>query len=232
MWLSILGVLKAFLLRSSCGCDMVKAMATDAVEYKRDKKIPVITISRQSGSGGKLVADMLAKKLGKPWKTYDREILDQIAKVANVREDLLDSLDERTIGLFEQLTRSILGMEYIGRRAFSRHLVQTILAIGHKGHAIILGRGGNFILPWAFNVRIIASFDTRVERMMHYEKMSIEKARASLKEWDAERAEFVREIYSRNIDRPWHYCLMINTDTISVEKAADLITASYKEKFK
>lgn len=207
-------------------------MATDAAEVKRDKKVPVITISRQSGSGGKIVADILAKKLGKPWKTYDREILDQIAKVTNVREDLLDSLDERTIGLFEQLTRSILGMEYIGRRVFARHLVQTILAIGHKGHTIILGRGGNFILPWAFNVRIIASFDTRVSRIMHYEKMSVEKARTSLKEWDEERAQFVSELYSRNIDRPWHYCLIINTDNISVEKAAELIAASYKEKFK
>ncbi len=43
---------------------------------KSDKKI--ITISREFGSGGRLIGKRLAEKLGVPY--YDKELLDRIAE--------------------------------------------------------------------------------------------------------------------------------------------------------
>ena len=38
--------------------------------------LPIITISREMGSGGKAIANLVAKRLGTKWKVYDKEIVD------------------------------------------------------------------------------------------------------------------------------------------------------------
>ncbi len=195
------------------------------------KHKPVITISRQSGSGGLLVARALQKLLGRSWKIWDKEILDEVARVARVRRELIEPIDEREVDFFEVLTRSILGMEVMETSTFYRHLVRAVLSIGKHGNAVIVGRGGNFILPWAYRVRIIASLPVRMERMVKYEHMDKKGAETKLKEWDRERKVFIRSVFDRNIDYPWHYDLIINTDRTDVEQAARLIAQTYRSAF-
>lgn len=44
------------------------------------RKPPLITISREMGSGGRPIAQLVAKKLGNPWKLFHKEIVEEIAK--------------------------------------------------------------------------------------------------------------------------------------------------------
>ena len=53
----------------------------------------IITIGRQSGSGGKKIGEMLAEKLGV--KCYDKELLAQAAKHSGLCEELFEKHDER-----------------------------------------------------------------------------------------------------------------------------------------
>ena len=48
----------------------------------------IITIGRQSGSGGKKIGEMLAEKLGV--KCYDKELLAQAAKHSGLCEELFE----------------------------------------------------------------------------------------------------------------------------------------------
>ena len=43
---------------------------------------PLITLSREMGAGGKPIAKIVAKKLGRKWKVYHEEIVDKIAEEA------------------------------------------------------------------------------------------------------------------------------------------------------
>ena len=52
---------------------------------------------------------------------------------------------------------------------YIRHLTKAVAVIAKLGNAIILGRGANFLLPEALNVRIDASDEHRIQNMMSYE---------------------------------------------------------------
>ena len=56
--------------------------------------MPVVTLSRELGSGGNEVAQALCNHLG--WDLWDRELVEEIARSANVRTDVVRSLDEHT----------------------------------------------------------------------------------------------------------------------------------------
>lgn len=48
------------------------------------KILPIITLSREKGSGGRLIMAKLAKKLGKKWDYYNRDIVEKIAEKSNI----------------------------------------------------------------------------------------------------------------------------------------------------
>ena len=53
----------------------------------------VITIGRQTGSGGRDVGKLLAKELG--IKCYDKELLDRAAKDSGICHELFEHHDEK-----------------------------------------------------------------------------------------------------------------------------------------
>jgi len=65
--------------------------------------LPVITISREKRAGGRTIAYMVAKKLGRPWKVYDREIIEAIAKKEKLQKELIQEIDERRLSLVDKL---------------------------------------------------------------------------------------------------------------------------------
>ena len=58
----------------------------------------VITIGRQCGSGGKLIGEKLAEKMGV--KCYDKELLSKAAKHSGLWQELFEKHDERPTSSF------------------------------------------------------------------------------------------------------------------------------------
>src|SRR4030042_3393148 len=124
---------------------------------------PCITVSRETGSGGRLIATLVAKKL--KMKFYDKEFVELIAKSARKRKEVIETLDERSRGFVEGLINSLADSNSkLSESRYLRYLYQTILSLTEKSKAVILGRGANFIIPAekALNVRIIAPLDVRI----------------------------------------------------------------------
>src|SRR6202453_4035748 len=55
--------------------------------------VKIITLEREYGSGGTLIAKSLAERLG--WKLWDEEITAEIARAANVDQREAQRCDER-----------------------------------------------------------------------------------------------------------------------------------------
>ena len=69
-------------------------------EQKEEKEgVTIITVSREPGSGGRIVAGKLAEKLG--IDIFHQEVINEIAKRADVSEKLLETLDERGFSILE-----------------------------------------------------------------------------------------------------------------------------------
>jgi cytidylate kinase len=192
---------------------------------------PFITISRESGSGGKPIAKAVAKKLG--FKIYDKEIIEMIAKKSKQRKSLIASLDEKDRGFVDDLVNSMLNPEYVSEETYIKNLFEVVLSVAHKGQCIILGRGSNFITSQygGLHVRLVAPFLVRAGYTAQYEGRSIYEARERVKEFDRERKEFIKKHFEKDPSNANFYDLVINTTYYNIEQATNLILAAFKQKF-
>lgn len=197
------------------------------------QKLPLITISREKGSGGRMIAHCVAKKLGKPWKVYHQEIVDQIVEETHLEKQLVKEVDETNIPLIDEIVANFFGKRYLSRGSYYRKLVKILSTIGNRGYAIIVGRGADYLLPYALKIRIICKMSQRIQWLMEFEKISEKEAVKRIEESDQKRIEFIKTLYHHDPRKAHHYNLVIRTDqNLSIEDAADLIVMMARRRFK
>jgi len=206
----------------------------DFFSTESNKKIfanPVVTVSREPGSGGKLIAQELAKRL--KYTFYDKQIIEEIAESAKLRTSVLERIDEHKRTAVQDLIQSLLNPDYVSDLTYFKHLSRVILAIGAKGNAVILGRGANFILPFekGLHIRVTAPYSTRVERAVQYEGKTLEDARETVKKFDKARKQFVEQYFGRKMRRASYYDLVLNTEILSIEDCVEIALSAFARKF-
>jgi cytidylate kinase len=195
--------------------------------------LPLITISRLTGSGGRTIADLVAKKLGKPWKVWDKEILEEIAKDTKKSVEFFKEFDERTISLTEEYIDDFFGKQVPIFSRYEKELIKVLTAIGQQGYAIIVGRGANYLFPNALKVRIVAPANVRLENMVKFEKnYTREQSHRWLINTDKRRDEFIKRIFGKDPNDALYYDLVINTENIPLSTSASGISLLAKSHFK
>ncbi len=195
--------------------------------------LPIITISREMGSGGKPIANLVAKRLQGQWKVYDQEIIDEIAKESHLEKKLIKSIDEKRLPLAEELVAEIFGRRFLNLSGYYKHLVKVLSLIGQRGYAIILGRGANFIFPHALKIRIIADMNQRITWEITNENISRTEAVRRIEDSDEERRMFVQTLFNHDHKKAHHYDMVIRTGpNLTIEDATDMIIELAKRRFK
>jgi cytidylate kinase len=191
-------------------------------------KIPVITISRESGCGGGIVADKIAAKLG--LDLFHQEVVHQIAKSAHVSTFLVESLDERGLSMVEDWITAMINERHLWPDEYSQILMKVIGTIGRHGHAVLVGRGANFILPRdnRFRVRLVADQTFRIHQVASAKKVSLDEAKRKVVQTDADRKSFIRKYFNADINNPCNYDLVIDIHTLGIDKTADLVCSVFK----
>ena len=196
-------------------------------EHKDEKAVvSTVTISREPGSGGRIVAKKLAEKLG--FDVFHREVLHQMAESADVSEHLLSTLDEKGLSILEDWISSLVWEHHLWPDEYLHHLMKVINTISEHGRAVIIGRGANFILraDRQFRVRITAPQKMRIEHVARDFNLSFDEARRRVIRTESDRKAFVRKYFNTDIADPLHYDLVINTGTLNIESAVDVISAA------
>ncbi len=198
-----------------------------------EMSVPVITISREAGSGGRPIAIAIAKKLGNPWKVYNKEIIDEMAKNSSLEKDLIKEVDEKRFSLIEEFIADIFGDHYFNFETYHRNLIRVVTTIGMRGNAIIIGHGANFLLPLALKIRIVCSTGQRIKWLMKYDDLTETGARKRIAKSDEDRKEFMESLFNRDPKDPKNYDMVIQTgEHMSIEHAADIIAFEAHERFK
>jgi cytidylate kinase len=196
----------------------------------------VITISRELGSKGNQIVDLLCANLG--YCAVDKAMLSQIAAEAGV--DVKAVLDkERAVTsrprlISDQMT-SLYGRapSAFGSRGdmddqtFARIVRETMERFAREGNAVIVGRGGQIVLrdwPTALHVHVYAPEEVRVQRIQDRLNVSALEAKRRISSSDEQKRWYVRNAHNNaNWKDAKHYHLMINTGYITPEVAADII---------
>ena len=185
-----------------------------------------ITISREPGSGGRIVAQKLAEKLG--FSVFHQEVLLEIAKRADVSEKLLATLDERGLNVLEDCISALVYDRHLWPDEYLKHLMKVIGAIGENGRAIIVGRGANFVVPpqYRLRLRIVAPQDIRIKNVARTYNVTAEDARRHIIRTESDRRAFIRKYFNADIANPTNYDLVINTGSLEIDKAVGAVIAA------
>lgn len=186
---------------------------------------PVVTISRDYGSGGREIAGLLAKRLNVP--VYDKELMDAVVEQSGSNPHLMARLDEKVHGFLDSLIVSTLSGENIQDDYYRQHLAKVVLGIFNTGHGgVIIGRGAHLILArqHVFRVRIVASPETCAERIALKKAISVEQACKLVTQTHHNRSEFVWNVFKQRLNEPATYDLTINTDQLNrYEEVTEII---------
>ena len=182
-----------------------------------------VTVSRDCGAKGEEIARRLASCLGV--QCFDRELLTAMVHEAEVDHALLEKLDERVRSLMDEVVREVLSSKHFGTAKFRATLLRVVLGIASTG-GVIVGRGANLILARreVYRVRITGTPLVCAQQLAEKEHTSVQIALQSVEKVNAERAEFIRYHFARDINTPSDYDMMLNSDQLKVDDAARILT--------
>jgi cytidylate kinase len=183
----------------------------------------IITVEREYGAGGSLVAAELARRKG--WQLLDQQLTCEIAKLASVDERAVASREERCDPLMHRLAKVFWRGSYerslpisderlFGADELVEHAREVIEKKAQEGNSVIVGRGAPYILrarPDAFHVFVYGSREQKIRRLIKL-KMSEKDATEMVDTIDSERAAFVRKYFNAEWPCRRLYHVMLNSD--------------------
>lgn len=195
-----------------------------------DKRI--ITISRQYGSGGHAIAQLVVQKLGIPF--YDNQLITEVAKQSGFSVDFVRENEENASysnSFLYQLAMSVAGNH--GRMSSYQKLFEAqsrvIETLAEREPCVIVGRCADYILQHrndCLNVFVYADTKRRCARILEQYGISEKSTEARMKENDDRR----RNYYRYFTDREWGVCenyhLSLDSGMFGISKCADLIVAA------
>jgi cytidylate kinase len=184
--------------------------------------IRTITVEREYGAGGGVIARKLADRLG--WKLWDAELTCEIARLAKVDQAAVERMDERCDPLFYRLMKvfmrgsmeqsvAVHGMGHFDADSMVEFMQRVISGAASEGNSVIVGRGAPFLLrgrPDTFHVFVYAPFEEKLRRLQAAGKSEAE-AVEEIACVDRQRVIFVRRYFDMEWPTRELYHLMINS---------------------
>jgi cytidylate kinase len=180
----------------------------------------VLTLSRELGAGDTGFAPTLADRLG--LRVYDRELLEQEATRLGVNPAELAKIDEQPAGIFQRFRPGSLHQRYF------EVLGQLMKELAERGDVLLVGRGGSRFLrerPRVFHVRLVATPEDRVRRVMEHRWLREGPARQMIAQSDAQRRRFYEDCFGADWASPLEYHVTVNSGRLG-PAAVDLVALS------
>ena len=202
----------------------------------------VITISREVGSGGGSVGQMLAEKLNVPY--INKQLMQALEEKFNLNSAGIEHLKSKKknwfTDLFEQVKPAPKATVKVGDYTYSRDFnidavtvddiyeaeTEILNAAADEGSCVIAGRSAFFVLkgrPNKVDIFITASKEHRVKRIMTKQNMTREEAVKLMETIDTGRDNYVKRFTDLSRYDMRNYDLLLDMDYLTEEEAVETI---------
>lgn len=203
-----------------------------------NKKI-IINIGRQLGSGGHIIATMLAEKFG--CKLYDREILNIAAEESGFSKKFFEQTDERK-GFFKSLFHThasfISDNSFYSNKFSQESLFQfqsdAIRKAAGEGSCVFVGRCADYVLrdfKNIINIFITADIDQRIQAVCKRHDCDRATARKIISDKENCRSSYYNYYTGKKWGDSSSYDLCVNSSLLGLEDTAVFIEGFIKQKF-
>ena len=194
----------------------------------------IITISRQYGSGGREIGEIIAKKLNIP--IYDKEIITDAASKGNFCEDVIRKSEETaansllyTLAMGSNFAGTAMHFGYKMPLSDKLFIIQSDLIKGYakEGSCVIIGRCSDYVLRDEDNllrIFIYGDLDHRQQRIaQRHPEIKSSQLIDTIKKTDKRRASYYKFYTGCKWGKYDNYDLAINSSTVGIENAAEMI---------
>ena len=206
----------------------------------------IITISRELGSGGHTVGQLLAERLGVRFS--DKELIKALREEFHLTTDAIERLKGERKDWLTSLLRKIVAMpkaenvvewddkfvqEYrpdLSSDEIFEAEKQILRGIAEEGSCVIAGRSGFFVLkdfPNKVDILITAPREKRIQRVMAKQHLSEQEAAAAIDRVDEGRENYIKRYAGTSRYDVRNYDLVINMDNVPDENAAVELIVKY-----
>lgn len=206
-----------------------QAFVNDTKTEKQLEKKMVITIAREYGSGGRYIGKLIADKLG--IKFYDKELIPKVAKETGLSEEYIENNEQKREAL-----AGINNGYYVGLNNADELFIkesELIKKVANEESCVIIGRCADFILQDKSNVLkvfVYSNMNDKIKRATEIYGLNKSKAEKEIKRIDKLRANHYKHYTGKEWNHHANYDVCMNSDTLGVEKSADLICEMVKNK--
>ena len=196
----------------------------------------VISISREFGSGGRLIGKRLAAELGIP--CYDRTIIQKTSEKSGLSPEFIARAEERARSRFHlSVAPAGIGVSSlahqgvpVSHQAFFAQ-AEVIRELADEGPCVIVGRCSDYVLgerPECLKVFIHADMASRVERCVEEYQIPADDMEKRIIQMDRGRANYYNYYTGHTWGDMRRYDLTLNSGITGVAGAVELIVALVK----
>jgi CMP/dCMP kinase len=202
-----------------------------------------IAISRSLGAAGEEVGRKVSEALG--FRYVDDEIVRRAAEAAGVSPETVQQA-EQTPSLIRRILElmaaappaepAVWPTEFAYQPAAGSYypelIQQVIRETAAKGDVVILAHGASIPLAErddVLRVFVTASAEARARRVSSETDVDLERAKKAVEDSDRQREQYFRRFYRISQELPTHYDLVLNTDRLTTEQAAQLVLLAAKQ---
>ncbi len=194
-------------------------------------KHKIITISREFGSGGRYIGELVAKRLNIP--CYDKALIDKVAKETGLVTDFVAEYSEHApVG--GRLAYALAGRGASGESLedyIFRIQSKVILELAAQGPCVIVGRSADFVLKDAdvqlLNVFVYGDTEAKKQRLAQLNLSPAVDLDKLMKDTDKKRSVNYNYYTGQNWGNPLNYDVMLNSSSLGAVKCAEIIAQMY-----
>ena len=183
----------------------------------------IITVGREFGSGGHIIAAKLAEHFG--IQLLDSNILAEVAKKSNASEEYLKKYDESARNLF--FSRTVNGFSNSPEEIIAQMQFDYIKQKADAGESfVVIGRCADYILrenPALVRVFVLGDTEAKIKRTAEREGISEHKAKIRMEQADKRRKYF----HNTHSENKWgdsrSYDITVNSSKLGLDSTAELL---------
>ena len=192
----------------------------------------IITISRQFGSGGHEIGQLLSNQLDIP--CYDKKLIELASKTSGIQQAYFENAEEHPPSsfLYSLSLAASAANPFLGNSDFTlseqifKAQAKAIRDAAAQGACVIVGRCADYILentPYCLHVYIHSGLEERVKRISSRFEADEKTAKEMIQKVDKKRKSY----YQFYVDDRWgnadRYDLCLNSGTLGIERCVKLI---------
>ena len=202
----------------------------------------IITINRESGSGGGEIARLLGEKLG--LKVYGRTTLQSIADYFNTTLENMDRIKAQKANWwndfcnfyrqFDTTSRSVDSYPEATPLTLYYAEARLLRELAEQESCIIVGRAGFHIFrdnPNALHLLIMADRDARIARIATKQNLSPEEAAKVIDKTDKDRDTFVKTVADTSRYDARNYDFVLNVTNMPTDAVAEFLADNIRKKY-